>query len=208
MASEKAMYWLTVGLVALGLNSTYQQGQFCWAHRIADRAMVAVERTAERGLSMLSVAEVMAGRNPSAVTRLQGALARLEARDGVRDAQAEDLAQAQRDLQELNLQLENLQGAVKVHCPRARVPRRFEDQSVNVTVPRMENGMVVVNGTQVDLRGLESLRSLESLQNMEAFKSFETMNTMQNFRFVVPSVPNKQMKFEFRMEKTDDGGTI
>ncbi len=63
MRSDKAWYWLTAGVLALGLNGAYQDGQLGWAHVLADRATAAVERVTLRGQHFLAMAEVMLGRN-------------------------------------------------------------------------------------------------------------------------------------------------
>ena len=63
MRSDKAWNWLAAGVLAMGLNGAYQDGQLGWAHVLADRTTVAVERIALRGQSFLAMAEVMLGRN-------------------------------------------------------------------------------------------------------------------------------------------------
>ena len=80
MRSEKAWYWLAAGVVALGLNGAYQDGQLGWVHCLADRAAGAVERVAERGLRFVTMAEVMLGRSPEAFGRTESALQRIQTR--------------------------------------------------------------------------------------------------------------------------------
>ncbi|HST12061.1 MAG TPA: hypothetical protein VLL05_16920 [Terriglobales bacterium] len=63
MRSEKAWYWLAAGVLALGLNGAYQDGQLGWAHVVADRATAAVERVNVRGQRFLAMAEIMLGSN-------------------------------------------------------------------------------------------------------------------------------------------------
>lgn len=63
MRSEKAWYWLAAGVLALGLNGAYQDGQLGWAHVLADRATAAAERVGMRGQHFLAMAEIMLGRN-------------------------------------------------------------------------------------------------------------------------------------------------
>jgi len=102
MASEKAWYWLAAGVLALGLNGAYQDGQFGWAHGIVDRSMSLVERASERGLSFASMAEVMLGRSPETSGWTEAALEKLQARTAcsrVEMAQRQiAMAQMQRDL--------------------------------------------------------------------------------------------------------------
>ncbi len=38
MDTNKAAYWIALGVLALGLNSEYQHGRFVALHRVADRA--------------------------------------------------------------------------------------------------------------------------------------------------------------------------
>ncbi len=38
MDTNKAAYWIALGVLALGLNSEYQSGRFVALHRVADRA--------------------------------------------------------------------------------------------------------------------------------------------------------------------------
>src|SRR5947209_1245012 len=54
MDSNKAVYWIAIGVLALGLNSEYQHGNFVTLHRVADRASIAfcqVGTRAERTLA-------------------------------------------------------------------------------------------------------------------------------------------------------------
>jgi hypothetical protein len=102
MASEKAWYWLAAGVLALGLNGAYQDGQFGWVHGIADRSTEIVERASMRGLSFVTAAEVMFGRNPDAMgwtnatlQRVQGKLARKRIEMAERQI---DMGRMQRDL--------------------------------------------------------------------------------------------------------------
>ena len=38
MDTNKATYWIAVGVLVLGLNSEYRQGKFVTLHQVADRA--------------------------------------------------------------------------------------------------------------------------------------------------------------------------
>ena len=38
MNTNKAAYWIALGVLALGLNSEYQHGRFVALHRVAGRA--------------------------------------------------------------------------------------------------------------------------------------------------------------------------
>jgi hypothetical protein len=74
MRSEKAWYWLAAGVVALGLNGAYQDGQLGWAHCLAGQATAYVQRVSERGMQYVAMAEVMVGRSPEAFDRTEAAL--------------------------------------------------------------------------------------------------------------------------------------
>jgi hypothetical protein len=231
MVSEKAMYWLAVGVMALGLNSSYQQGEFRWAHKLADHAVQAAEDAAQSGLTRLSMAEVMLGRNPVDVARLQGALAWIEARQTVRAAQTEELAQAQAQLEDLNGELQDLKSsAVEMKCQETERAQHVREQlsdvrvphihvkvpQIDVQVPEVVDGMLVMDGNQVDLRGLESLRSLESLNSLQGMQSMQSLaglrslrslrslSSMRNFQVMCPRGP---MHVHVHTSH-EDGGTI
>jgi len=60
MNSNRAAYWIAAGVLALGLNSEYRQGNFAALHRIADRAGSAVCGIATRARKTLEVAKFLA----------------------------------------------------------------------------------------------------------------------------------------------------
>jgi hypothetical protein len=95
MTSENAWYWLAAGVLALGLNGAYQDGQFGWVHGIADHSTEMVEQASMRGLTFVTAAEVMLGRNPASLQRMQGKLACKRIEMAERQI---DMAQMQRDL--------------------------------------------------------------------------------------------------------------
>jgi hypothetical protein len=220
MVSDKAMYWLAVGVVALGLNSKYQQGEFRCAHRLADCAVLSAEHAAQRGLAVVSMAEVMLGRNPADVARLQGTLARLEARsENLPSADVQqDLARAQHDLEQMNVELQGMNTAVRVNVPCPEV-RHMSHRFTAMTVPQMTDGELVVNGTTVDLRGLESLQSLESLRSLETLQDLQPIQSMQSLESLRSlqslgsmrerrswnHVPGGRLTIKVRKMHTDDG---
>jgi hypothetical protein len=93
MRTEKAWYWLAAGVLALGLNGAYQDGQMGWVHVIVDRAATSVERVALRGQHFVAMAEVMLGREPQAFARTQAAIERVQERIA-----CDRIAQAQRHM--------------------------------------------------------------------------------------------------------------
>jgi len=93
MDTNKAVYWIALGVLALGLNSDYQHGSFVALHRVAEHAGSALCRMATRAEETLAVARVLTSRDRfpadglSAATdgaemaRAQEALLRDQARD-------------------------------------------------------------------------------------------------------------------------------
>jgi uncharacterized membrane protein YqiK len=59
MDTNKAAYWIAVGVLALGLNSEYQHGNFVALHRVAEHAGSALCRMATRAEQTLAVARVL-----------------------------------------------------------------------------------------------------------------------------------------------------
>lgn len=80
MRTNGAWYWLAAGVLALGLNGAYQDGQLGTLHCLTSRATIAMERAAERGLRLVTVAEVMLGRSPEAFGRTEAALQRVQSK--------------------------------------------------------------------------------------------------------------------------------
>jgi len=80
MRSEKAWYWLAAGVLALGLNGAYQDGQFEFVHRLTDRASAMIARTSERGLQFVTMAEFMLGRGPANADRAEAAIQRIQSK--------------------------------------------------------------------------------------------------------------------------------
>jgi len=72
MDANKAVYWIALGVLALGLNSEYQHGSFVALHRVAEHAGSALCRMATRAEETLAGAEM---------ARAQEELLRDQARD-------------------------------------------------------------------------------------------------------------------------------
>src|SRR5262249_33168168 len=107
MRSENAWYWLTAGVLALGLNGAYQDGQLNWMHNLADRTTALVDGVSERGLEVVSMAEVMLGKSPENFGQAQAAIQRMQAKivcDRVTRAQRQmAMAQAREQMAEAKL---------------------------------------------------------------------------------------------------------
>jgi hypothetical protein len=108
MRSDKAWYWLTAGVLALGLNGAYQDGQLDWAHCLAGRATSLVQRVSDRSLRLVAMAEVMLGRSPDSFGRTEVVLQRIQTKlvcQRVAMAQRQvAMAQVRRQLVEASLQ--------------------------------------------------------------------------------------------------------
>jgi hypothetical protein len=62
MNTDKAVYWIALGVFALGLNSEYQHGNFVALHRVAERANSVLCRVTTRAEQALAVARVLTSR--------------------------------------------------------------------------------------------------------------------------------------------------
>jgi hypothetical protein len=99
MASEKAWYWLAAGVLALGLNGAYQDGQFGWVHNLVNHSVELVEDASIHGLAS---GEGFLGNSPErpwwmevTLHRMQGKLACKRMEMAERQI---DMAQMQKDL--------------------------------------------------------------------------------------------------------------
>jgi hypothetical protein len=84
MDANKAAYWIAVGVLAMGLNSEYRQGNFVALHRVAERADAVLCGISVRAERTLAVAMGMT-RGQSAArwaeVRQQSNLSREQARE-------------------------------------------------------------------------------------------------------------------------------
>jgi hypothetical protein len=62
MDTNKAAYWIALGVFALALNSEYQHGRFVPLHRVAEHAGSALCRMATRAEQTVAVARVFTSR--------------------------------------------------------------------------------------------------------------------------------------------------
>ena len=95
MNTNKAAYWIALGVLALGLNSEYQHGRFVALHRVASRAGAVACRMATRAEQTLAVATALVSRrglpvdnllasaDRAEMARAQGELLRDQARERV-----------------------------------------------------------------------------------------------------------------------------
>lgn len=84
MNTNKAAYWIALGVFALGLNSEYQHGRFVVLHRVAEHAGSTLCRMVARAEQTLAVARVLTSRERFPVDGL------VAATDGAEMAQAQE----------------------------------------------------------------------------------------------------------------------
>jgi hypothetical protein len=158
MASDKAWYWLAAGVLALGLNGAYQDGEFQWAHRLTCHSASLVERASEEGLRMLATAEVMLGRNPESLARTEAILQNLQMRIAckrIEMARREvDMAQVQRDLAAARID----QQIAKVQASMDHVRMITIERTGRVrNCPELSRVIVMPNIPRVDLSNLPEI---------------------------------------------------
>ena len=78
MDTNKAAYWIALGILALGLNSEYRQGNFVAVHRVADRAGSLFCRVATRAEKTLATVRILTGREGTPAHNLFAASERAE----------------------------------------------------------------------------------------------------------------------------------
>lgn len=155
MASDKAWYWLAAGVLALGLNGAYQDGEFCWAHRLAERSANVVERASEAGLRYVTLAEVMLGRDAGSLERTEAALQRLQEKAACRRIEMArrrlDMAQVQRDIAAAHIDAEmaRMQSTME-HVRMITIERTGRIRNC----PERSRVMVMPNIPRVDLSNL------------------------------------------------------
>jgi hypothetical protein len=155
MNTNQAAYWIALGVLALGLHSEYQHGNFLTLHRVAERAGSVVCRISARAEQTLAVARILTSREDGLAgtllastdqaerARAQGemlreqardraALLRERVRDQVRDgirAQA-DVIRARADMQRAEIEEMGLHSRSQFRLARA------DDRRVVVVCPR------------------------------------------------------------------------
>jgi hypothetical protein len=100
MNTNKAAYWIALGVLALGLNSEYQHGRFVALHRVAGRASSVLCQISTRAEQALAFARILASREELPVDNLLASaggaeMARVQA-EMLRD-QAQDETELFRD---------------------------------------------------------------------------------------------------------------
>ena len=115
MASEKALYWMAVGVAALFLGNSFMGGRSL-TPRIADRSMATAQRISGQAMRYATLAQVIFGRGEAGVVHAQTATARAQARLAVVQA-----AVAHREAAMARMQAERIRVLANrevVVCPR------------------------------------------------------------------------------------------
>ena len=120
MGSEKAWYWLTAGVVALGLNGAYQDGQLAWVHRLANQASSVIEQASARGEQLAAMAETFL---PGNAGRLDHAMASIQRIDSKLSCQRVAQVQRQIALAQVRKQVAEAKLQVKMDLAQARIDR-------------------------------------------------------------------------------------
>jgi len=71
MASEKARYWMAVGVAALFLSNSVVGGPSDWALRLADRSTATAQRISSQAMRYAVVAQVIFGRSELVLSKLK-----------------------------------------------------------------------------------------------------------------------------------------
>ena len=164
MDTNKAAYWIALGVLALGLNSEYRHGSFVPLHRVSEFAGSALCRMAARAEQTLAVARVLTSRERfpvdglvaatggAEISRAQGELLRDQARDEaelLRDRLREEV-QAQADV--IRAQAETQRAEVEQIRLRIRSQFRIArtvDRRVTVICPKTGTRIAVNAGMRV-----------------------------------------------------------
>jgi hypothetical protein len=160
MDTNKAAYWIALGVLALALNSEYQHGSFVALHRVAENAGSALCRMATRAEQTLAVARVLvrserfqvdgliAATDGAEVARAQEELLRDQARDEAELLR--DGVQAQADVIRAQAEVQR----AKVEKIRLRMRSQFRlartvDRRVLVVCPKTSVRIAVKAGMRL-----------------------------------------------------------
>ncbi len=127
----QAWGWLAAGVLAAGLNASYQDGGLQWAHQIAD----GVERNSATVLTLasggadqfLAEARLLAARDETASCRLATAMARVQTRiaqSGIAESQAGFDAMSAREEEQ----------AARFEANRARMEARIAARTAHIRI--------------------------------------------------------------------------
>lgn len=160
MDSNKAAYWIVLGILVLGLNSEYRRGNFVALHWVAKQADSAACRLATRADQALAVARIFTGgdgfgaenlrasANDAETARRQAEMIQDETellRDRVRDQVRDDIREradairARAEMQRAQIEQMRLRALSQVRLAR-RVTRRVMVDCSKTSLPVAVNG--------------------------------------------------------------------
>ena len=167
MNTNKAIYWIALGALALGLNSEYQQGRFAALHRFAQNTDSVVCRISTRAGQTLALAKMLIDReelpldnllasaDSEELARSRAEMVREQAQDEaemVRDTVREsvrDRVRAQADM--IRAQAEIRRAEIEQIRRQTTSQFRFArtvNRRVDVTCPRMRARIAVDAGSE------------------------------------------------------------
>ncbi|MFZ1139188.1 MAG: hypothetical protein WAN76_08425 [Candidatus Sulfotelmatobacter sp.] len=148
MKTNQAWGWLAAGVLAAGLNASYYDGGFRWAHRIADRicrnSAAALDLASEQTGQFLSEARLLTARNQTtscpwatAVARVQSRIARSHAGFDVMSARQESqLARLEANRARMEAQIAAQAAHLRI-ATAALAPVEFKAIPAPVVCPRV-----------------------------------------------------------------------
>ena len=80
MASDKALYWIAVIVMALGLGNSFVNAHPDWAQNLSERPLMVADSITERATGVASIAEKLFGTSEDGVARTQARLASVQCR--------------------------------------------------------------------------------------------------------------------------------
>ena len=158
MDTNKAAYWIALGVLALGLNSEYHQGNFVALHRVADRAGATLCRLSTNGEHLLALArfslqhkitdnDVEVATNGVASARAQAELMREDARAQAEAIREQARAQGEVIRDQVRAQVEELRAQGEM--------RRAMDQQVRARGRYLN--LVSTGNHGIDVHGLTAV---------------------------------------------------
>lgn len=162
MDANKAGYWIAVGVLALGLNSEYRQGNFVALHKVAERAGSVACRIAARAEETLAMAtgrtigdesavdNLLASTDAATVLRDRSEILRERAQDEADFVREQVLAQTEM----IRARAELRRAAIERMRSLSRVRIASGPRSVSVVCPK-PGRRIVVNGG-LDLRDVST----------------------------------------------------
>jgi hypothetical protein len=149
--NNKALYWIALGVFALGLNSEYQQGNLSLAHRVAGHAGAVLCKIATRAEQTLAVARVLTGSQQSSVDDQFIALQQAEVDRALAEHQAEiarAMALRQGDMDRIQRRLDRVHMVVdRAQLSKMRILERTRFKLANAATRRIV--MCPETGTRV-----------------------------------------------------------